>query len=394
MSLPPPRPSKPPGRPSRRPPSTIGQILTSPPKWFGFYDDFITKNAGQVSQIESALRSLTYIIPGRFRDAEIASESIHSGVQLLSLYHDGILSKAAESRLAMPPSRSAHARYTRFWSQKSSLYRRIAMVLQMVIYTELLCEMSAKRRGGQKTRWKVVVLLEAIKALCRLLLLRVTRSRPLVTPVLPEREPVPDEESSDDELLATRSESELMDETSPERATAAESQNRKPLHEREWNMPRTGMSLPSLPSPGDISSYLLGRVLTADDIKPANKLLNTLQGSSQMSEILHILAPLIYAVALSRSKNKKSWTPWLIGLAVEYAARQFRDRGLRTTALERDEWNKRGWAMAWWLMRGAFYQNVTKTAVSSVTKRMPGFIAGILEDYEYLWENYYFSTSA
>lgn len=35
-----------------------------PPQWLAMYDDFITKNAGQVSQIESALRSLTYIIPG------------------------------------------------------------------------------------------------------------------------------------------------------------------------------------------------------------------------------------------------------------------------------------------------------------------------------------------
>lgn len=159
-------------------------------------------------------------------------------------------------------------------------------------------------------------------------------------------------------------------------------------------MPRTGMSLPSLPNAGDISSYLLGRVLTADDIKPATKLLNQLQGTGQMAEILHILAPLVYATALARSKDKKSWTPWLVGLAVEYTARQLRDRNLRTTALERDEWNKRGWAMAWWAMRGACYQNITKGVVGGVTKRMPGFIAGIFEDYEYLWENYYFSTSA
>ncbi|KOS18781.1 Peroxisomal membrane protein PEX16 [Escovopsis weberi] len=394
--------------------TTAGQILSAPPKWLGMYDDFITKNAGQVSQIESALRSLTYIIPGRFRDAEIASESIHSGVQLLSLYHDGILSKAAETRLSMPQSCSAHSRYTRFWTQKSTLYRKIATVLQMVLYTELLCEMGAKRRGGEKTRWKVVVVLEAIKAFCRLLLLRVTRSRPLVTPILPERGSLPEEhrgagdDDDDDEPFELRSESGLFDETSSssyaERSTGAgaasetssqrqQQRRAQALHQREWAMPRTGMSMPSLPHAGDISSYLLGRVLSADDIKPANTLLNTLYGSSQLSEILHILAPLIYALALYRSNNKKSWTPWLLGLAVEYAARQFRDRGLRTTALERDEWNRRGWAMVWWLMRGAFYQNVTKSAVKGVTRRMPGFLAGIFEDYEYLWENYFFSTS-
>ncbi|KAI9163725.1 Peroxisomal membrane protein-like protein [Paramyrothecium foliicola] len=381
-----------PSQPSRTPRPALRHILSMPPQWLAMYDSFITKNAGQVSQIESALRSLTYIIPGRFRDAEIASESIHSGVQLLSLYHDNLLSRAL-STLPMASIPSTHTRYTRFWSQKSRLYRRVAMLLQMVIYTELLCEMTAKRRGGEGNRWKVIVLLEAIKALCRLLLLRITRSRPLVTPALPEREPIPEEAEEDELDEPASSESELMDEV-----TAGPHADRahplKPAHEREWTMPRTGTSLPSLPESSDISSYLLGRVLSADDIKPATKLLNQLRGRGQAAEILQILAPLIYAIALARSKNKKSWTPWLVGIAVEAAARRLRDRSLRTTSLERDEWNRRGWAMSWWLMRGAFYENMTKGVVGSMSKRLPSFIAGIVEDYEYLWENYYFSTSA
>ncbi|RBR21911.1 hypothetical protein FVER53590_13117 [Fusarium verticillioides] len=377
---------------------SLGRILSLPPKWLSTYEEFITKNAGQVSQIESALRSLTYIIPGRFRDAEIASESIHSGVQLLSLYHDSLLQKAI-ARLPMASMPSAHARYTRYWTQRSGAYRRIAMFLQMIIYTEMLWEMTAKRRGGEKSRWKVVVILEALKAFCRLLLLRITRSRPLVTPVLPEREPIPEDAATDEEEeIAYRSESELMDDVSVNGSVSGSSRDMKPAHEREWTMPRTGMSLPSLPEGGDISSYLLGRVLTADDIKPATKLLNQLQGSGQGAEILQILSPLIYASAMAynirRGGDKKNWTPWLIGFAVEYAARQLRDRGLRTTSLEREEWSKRGWAMGWWAMRGAAYENITKGVVGGVTKRMPSFIGGILEDYEYLWENYYFSTSA
>ncbi|KAJ3496129.1 hypothetical protein NLG97_g2883 [Lecanicillium saksenae] len=391
----------------KRPASAVGQILAMPPQWLAAYEEFITKNASQVSQIESALRSLTYIIPGRFRDAEIASESIHSGVQLLSLYHDNLLAKAV-SKLPIPPTRTAHARYTRFWSEKSAIYRRIAMLLQMVIYTELLWEMSAKRRGGEKSRWRVVVLLEGIKAACRLLLLRVTRTRQIVTPALPEREPIPDDidqEKSDEDGLALGSESEFALEDGGSihgnTMTSQEAQEMlKPPYGREWAMPRTGMSMPSLPESGDISSYLLSRVLTADDIRPAAKLLNQLRGVGQAAEILHILAPLIYAIALLRSKNKRSWTPWMIGLAVEYAARQLRDgtngaaNSLRTTPLEREEWNKRGWSMLWWSMRGAFYENVTKGVVTGVSKRMPSFIGGIMEDYEYLWENYYFSTSA
>lgn len=50
--------------PPRRAPGAVAQVLSLPPHWLTLYEDFISKNAGQVSQIESALRSLTYIIPG------------------------------------------------------------------------------------------------------------------------------------------------------------------------------------------------------------------------------------------------------------------------------------------------------------------------------------------
>jgi peroxin-16 len=91
----------------------------------------------------------------------------------------------------------------------------------------------------------------------------------------------------------------------------------------------------------------------------------------EAAEILYIIRPVIYALAAQHwtSKDKKSWRPWVLGAAVEYGARQlakkdFRDRvagGLRgLTGLEREELKKRGWAFAWWGMRGAFYENITR----------------------------------
>ncbi|KAG6355480.1 hypothetical protein INS49_003442 [Diaporthe citri] len=440
--------------------ANLRNTLALPPKWLAMYDDFVTKNASQVSQLESALRSLTYIIPGRFRDAELATESIHSSVQLLSLYHDLLLfrsslSPSASTKGPTTLSKSLHARYTRFWAAKSTLYRRVAIVLQMVQYTELLLEMWAKRRG-EAVRWRVVVLIEAAKAFCRLLLLRITRSRPLVTPVLPEREKVPEPGEEEDEADDGKALAELMGEESSERAGenghangsatgdnalvkhdgtngngaalngngngkmngngtlhklnghASTPPTAAPSPQKEWSMPRTGLTLPSLPAKGDISTYLLSRVLTADDIKPATKLLHSLAGSAHTAEVLHILAPLVYAIALSRTdagRRRTSWAPWLVGLSVQLAARQLAARAregggaggsgnLRTgTALEKEEWTRRGRAMWWWLMRGAAYENVVKGVVGGVRRRVPGFVGTILEDYEYLWENYYFSTS-
>ncbi|KUI56099.1 Peroxisomal membrane protein PEX16 [Cytospora mali] len=439
--------------------SNVRSALALPPKWLAMYDEFITKNSGQVSQLESALRSLTYIIPGRFRDAELATESIHSSVQLLSLYHDILLFRSStspsSSSPATPLSKTLHARYTRFWTLRSKLYRRVAVVLQVVQYTELLLEMWAKRRG-EAIRWRVVVLVEAVKALCRLLLLKITRSRPLVTPALPERDKVvdPDEEEEEDNGKAL---AEMMGEETPEHQqqrqqhalgnghangstaedkalvkhtgangngtaiytnghTNGHTPQPKPqpaaTSKKEWTMPRTGQTLPTLPQRGDISTYLQNRVLTADDIKPATKLLSALRGSAHTAEVLHILSPLIYAIALSRcdpSKRRSSWTPWLVGLSVQLAARHLAARaqqqqqqqqggaggvgGRRSTALEKEEWTRRGRQMWWWVMRGAAYENVTKAVVGGVRRRVPGFVGTILEDYEYLWENYYFSTS-
>lgn len=135
-------------------------------------------------------------------------------------------------------------------------------------------------------------------------------------------------------------------------------------------MPRTGLSLPSLPRSDQISTYLLSRVLTAEDVKPPAQLLHKVRGTGFAAEVLYILRPVIYAVAMKRwAADKKSWTPWLLGLAIEYAARQMRKKDFEQnvpggvkglTALEREELNRRGWAMGWWALRGGFYENFTR----------------------------------
>ncbi|KAI9788589.1 MAG: Peroxisomal membrane protein pex16 [Piccolia ochrophora] len=386
----------------------LPEAWTVPPRVLHLYGDFVTKNASSVSQIESALRSLTYIIPGRFRESELASESLHSFIQLLSLYHDSLLARAiARLPPIKRPQPTPHNRYTRFWTQRSPLYRRLALTLQMIQYTELLCEMAAKRRSD-KARWRVVVLLEAVKAVCRLLLLRLTHSRPLLSPPLPEREIDPstlDSPSVDipDEPLPTEEE----EEDSPASPIPSDLPPSSP-EDLGWSMPRTGLTLPSLPSSTAISQYLLSKVLTADDIKPAPSLLHRVTGAGQAAEVLHILRPVAYALAMQQLRgDKKSWRPWLLGVSVEYGARQlakrdFRDRvagGLRgLTGLEREELGRRGRAMGWWALRGAFYENVTKAWLTATTtklrnKPLVGLVGGVLEDYEFLWDQYYFSTA-
>lgn len=273
--------------------------------------------------------------------------------------------------------------------------------------------MTARRRG-EKVRWRVIAAIEFAKAVCRLLLLRLTNSRPLVSPPLPEREADP--RAAEAEKEAAAGDWNGMDEPIEESSVSSS--------EISWTMPRTGLTLPSLPDANDISSYLISKVLTADDVKAPASLLHRVSGQGQFAEILYILRPVIYALAMQRwSKNKRSWSPWLIGFGLEYGSRQLAKRdlaeraagGLRgLTGLERDELKKRGWAMGWWMMRGAFYENITRYVffhidyhitndfrpwIGGIADKLKGkpildIVGGLLDDYEYLWDNYYFSTAS
>ncbi|QIX02486.1 hypothetical protein AMS68_008003 [Peltaster fructicola] len=372
--------------------------LTMPHKLLDMYNDFITKNAGAVGQVEGALRSLTYIIPGRFRESEIATESLNSSVLLLSLYHDNLLSRALTQSLhGLRHHQSPHNRYTRYYCNKSRTYKTTALTLQIVQYTELLIEMMAKRKG-EKEKWRVVVVLESVKAACRLVLMRLTNSRPLLSPPLPERETLPEPTQQEEEhLMSPPSERSEVSFAGSE----------------QWTMPRTSLTLPPLPTSEDISSYLLSKVLTADDIKPPKQLLHPVSGLGEAAEIVYILRPVIYAMAMAYwcqredGRGKADWRPWLIGISIELAAQQLARRDLESrrpggarglTQLERDELKKRGWAMAWWAMRGAFYENVTRGLIRSVTSPFKGkpllnMVNTFADDYDYLWDQYYFPTA-
>lgn len=217
--------------------------------------------------------------------------------------------------------------------------------------------MVCKRRSG-KARWRVVVLLEMIKALCRLLLVRSTNFRPLVSRPLPERErevPILDGQQSGRER---------WDGMETPHATDTNAG-------ANWTMPRTGLSLPTLPNSSEIVEYLLQKALTPDDIKvPKNLLRRVATRPGQLAEMMWILRPVVYALAMQHwQRDRKRWAPWLVGISIEVTAQQLskRDRadglpgGLKgLTGLERGELKHRGWCLGWWIMRGAFYENVNK----------------------------------
>ncbi|KAK4688983.1 hypothetical protein P7C73_g1126, partial [Tremellales sp. Uapishka_1] len=156
------------------------------------YERLLIDNVSTVQTVESAIRNITYFLPGRFEDAEIASEGLYSLLSLVSQYHDTLLSKRISPALSLPPHpfepstttptpvlppSSDHARYTRYWTARSPLYSKASRVLTTLSYVELLLEMIARKRGD-RFRWRIVLGIQSIKFVSQ------TRISPSSAPLL------------------------------------------------------------------------------------------------------------------------------------------------------------------------------------------------------------------
>lgn len=94
------------------------------------YESFIAAHMSAIGTVESSIRSLTWFLPWfRFKEADLASESLTSLLNLTSLYHDILIAR----KLAQPKPKSLssilqsdHARFVSNDTQRhdmSSSYR-------------------------------------------------------------------------------------------------------------------------------------------------------------------------------------------------------------------------------------------------------------------------------
>ncbi|ORY01227.1 peroxisome membrane protein [Basidiobolus meristosporus CBS 931.73] len=352
------------------------------------YEEFILKNASQVSGIESFLRSLTYVLPGRFNDSEFASEALFAFINLLGLYHDKILVKAASNHYQetgeKPPSPSNFNRYVRYLYRSSDNYRRASIVLTVLQYTEVLIEMGIQKKWGKDKKWNVILFIEGLKAALRFSLVHMSGNRTLISPPHPEREVDPSTIQNDRPAIKTAT----------------------------WTGSRTGQNHPAINTivqdkRGNlrVTDYVLSKVLDVESARKPLDLIRTLSGWGSIGEILFIIRPVLYAF-LVKKYGHQSWKPWIISLLVEYTSHKSTEHHLEAnggkraaTSLEQEEHKRRQWLLIFYLLRGPFYEKLTKPQIqefckSASKKPIISLFSGVLQDYMPLWENIYFYTSA
>lgn len=126
-------------------------------------------------------------------------------------------------------------------------------------------------------------LLPPIRAILRLILLRLTAQRTVLQPSIPER-------STDPSLLAATEAKSPMQESSPD----------------TWKASRTGLQIPTISSlraegatgmrsvEAEISAFLQTKVLTIDNVRKPYDLVRQRTGFGAFAEVVWILRPLIY----------------------------------------------------------------------------------------------------
>ncbi|KAJ7630902.1 peroxisomal membrane protein PEX16 [Roridomyces roridus] len=356
------------------------------------YEAWLVHNTSAMSTLESSLRSLTWFLPGRFKDAELASEALAASLNLVSMYHDTLLAKVVQKDPKYRPlvPSSLHTRFTRAWTDKNARYKWASRALQLIRFTELVLEMGLRRKVSPRARWRSVVLLEVIKAILRIILLRITR-RPLLSPPIPERDFDPSAltEYSDppSPVVAPSSHS-----SSPAATPAHLQNNRVPLP------PHPLLTSPPSSEETSVEDYLLSKALTTTAVRPSHSLLKSFSSYRDwLAEILYIIRPLVY-VSLLVSDDRRSNRPLIAALVLELLSRNLRRTPPPSAALERFEYARRDRDMIWYLLRGSIWESYTRPKLQSfadATAQTPivGLFGALVKDWVPLIDEYYYYTA-
>ena len=114
------------------------------------YEEFIRNHEPFFSAVDDMARSFLLLIPGRYGRSELASESLHVLLNLITFHHNLILGRpsAFSALLAVPAT------------QKTRNLQNMLTVLQNV---DVLLEMFAKCTLTVQNRWRFILLIESLK---------------------------------------------------------------------------------------------------------------------------------------------------------------------------------------------------------------------------------------
>jgi len=355
------------------------------------YEQFVLNNGKRISLIETTIINLSYLLQGRFKDSYVVTEIIQGSVHLAELYHDSIFRKHRWN----DPGRELVDRYTGQLFLSNNLYSKIATFLAVLQTAQLMLEMIGQKLFGKEKKWKIALVIEFVKVICRLQLFRLTGFK-----LVPSDHPLPDPNRKDTPSL------DQMILNNNSQAT----EKMKPVFTENsfWVGEFTKRIYPKLeiiqktpPKGKTISpalSFITDRALKSGK-KPLD-LINEPNDAKKAAEILFIIRPLVYVMLVTKF-GVKSWTAWSLSFIIEFSSYHLIHQEYSSLSqIEKDEHQRRSNLLFYYFLRSPLYDQFTKELLtyfqdsSIAQKPIINLVTGSLKEYMALWEEYYFYTSA
>ncbi|PHT30094.1 hypothetical protein CQW23_30295 [Capsicum baccatum] len=336
------------------------------------YKGWIRRNKGFVRQLDSLVNNLTWFLPDEFAESEIVPEAVSSLVGMITTVNEYIIETTPTE---------VHTRC----AVSSSIPLSLCLTLLKDLETSI--EVVAEQLYGEKNKWNLIAISEAVKVCIRLVIFRKTGYKMLLQGGETENA-----ENDSDSSCSQEMKRRIDKPTGNE-----ESGTTKTLHlQNSENL--EGRAISALSSFGKNASMQQPQAIMEPPIKLVERpsLWTFLSekgvpgGFFVTGEVLFIIRPLVY-VLLMRKYGTRSWFPWCVSLAVDLIGNSIvsvalmcqhsgKNQQLQYCDSEKDELKRRRMLWALYLMRDPLFTKYTRRKLESTQRLVQtvpilGFVA-------------------